>query len=390
MWHKFRRMLCYVKELLLKLFFTPLAFFARRFFGDYKKLWLVCERGNDARDNGYWFFKYLSECHPEVNARFIITDDSVDKQKVSVLGKTVSFKSFSHYLCYYAADYLIGTHVQPCAPDLILHYHLAKYKIKPRGKQVFLQHGVIYNEMKWLWRDSLYIDLFVCGAKPEYDYIKSTYGHPEGVVRYLGLCRFDNLIKSNSRQKMILLMPTWRGSKYPSGKDFLKTPYYLHFQSLINNPVLDELLSQNGYKLVFYPHIEIQKDMHFFSTASKHILLADKQSFQIQELITSCSLLITDYSSVFFDVAFLNRPQIFYQFDSDDFRKYHYQKGYLDFKHDGLGEVCETETQVVEALKKYIDGNMQLEPVYKKRIDNFFILHDDKNCDRIYNSICSL
>ena len=101
-------------------------------------------------------------------------------------------------------------------------------------------------------------------------------------------------------------------------------------------------------------------------------------------------MLITDYSSVFFDVAFLNRPQIFYQFDSDDFRKYHYQKGYLDFKHDGLGEVCETETQVVEALKKYIDGNMQLEPVYKKRIDNFFVLHDDKNCERIYNSICSL
>lgn len=375
---------------MLKAFFTPLAFFARKALPGYQHLWLVCERGNDARDNGYRFFQYLKETHSEIRAKFVISPTSADREKVMALGNCVNFKSFRHYLCYYAADYLIGTHVQPCAPDLILHYHLARLGLRPRGKQIFLQHGIIYNEMKWLWHRALYIDLFVCGAKPEYDYISSTYGHPKGVVQYLGLCRFDSLFHSNNRQKTIVLMPTWRGSHYPSGKAFLKTPYYLHFQSLLNNPALQALLEKSGYQLIFYPHIEIQKDMHYFSTPFRNITLADKEHFQIQELLTGCALLITDYSSVFFDIAYLRRPQIFYQFDYDDFRKFHYQKGYLDFKQNATGEVCETEQELLSALKKYIDRDMTIEEKYRKRMDALFPLHDDQNCARTFKAICQL
>ena len=27
----------------------------------YKDAWLICERGTEARDNGYWMFKYIRE-----------------------------------------------------------------------------------------------------------------------------------------------------------------------------------------------------------------------------------------------------------------------------------------------------------------------------------------
>ncbi|MFR6589327.1 MAG: hypothetical protein ACLURV_03080 [Gallintestinimicrobium sp.] len=37
-----------------------------------------------------------------------------------------------------------------------------------------------------------------------------------------------------------------------------------------------------------------------------------------------------------FDVAFLRKPVVYYQFDEEEFRKYHYQKGYFDFRRDGL------------------------------------------------------
>ncbi|MDO4487903.1 MAG: CDP-glycerol glycerophosphotransferase family protein, partial [Eubacteriales bacterium] len=225
--------------MILKILFTVLGFFARLFCKPYRDLWLIMERGNDARDNGYWFFRYLREEHPEINCAYVITDDSIDRERVSSIGRTITYKSPEHYLAYYSAKYLLSTHVQPCAPDLILHYHLAKYGIRPGGKEVFLQHGIIKDEMQWLWRKNLHVDMFVCGAKPEYDYIKKVYGHPEGVVRYTGLCRFDNLIKAGEPDKMILVMPTWRGSGYPSGSDFVNTAYYKSFQGLLNSRVLD-------------------------------------------------------------------------------------------------------------------------------------------------------
>ena len=165
----------------------------------YRELWLVCERGNDARDNGYWFYRYLKEEHPEINARYVIETESADRAKIEALGGMVPRGSFSHYLAYYCADFLVGTHVQPCAPDLILFYHLAGKGIRARGKQVFLQHGIIKDEMEWLHRKNMYMDLFVCGAKPEYEYIRDTFGYPEHVPQYVGLARFDNLIRAERK-----------------------------------------------------------------------------------------------------------------------------------------------------------------------------------------------
>ena len=367
-----------------------LGFFIKHFSDEYKNLWLVCERGNDARDNVYWFYKYLKENHSEINARYIIDKSSPDFEKIAKLGGFVQYRSFKHYLMYYCADCHAGTHVQPCAPDLIMHYHLATKGIRARGKHIFLQHGVIYNEMKWLHKGSLYVDMFVCGAKPEYDYISNTFGHDKDVPQYLGLCRFDNLIRAGKSDKMILVMPTWRGSDYPSGKNFVNTNYFKTFNSIINNQELDKMLCESGCKLIFYPHVEIQKDMHYFSTKSENIILADKTGYDVQELLMSCSLLITDYSSVFFDVAYLNKPAIYYQFDEQEFRKFHYQKGTFDYRKDGFGSVVEDEKSLLYEIKHCIENDFVIDECYKSRIKTYFPLHDDKNCERTMKAIQNL
>ena len=164
--HKLLRALCYLKELLAMLLCKLLGAVCRALSPAYRSIWLVGERGTDARDNGYWFYRYLRTQHPELRAYYVITADSPDAEKIAALGGAVQRCSFRHYLLYYCADYLAGTHVQPCAPDLMVHYHLAAKGIRARGKQVFLQHGVIKDEMQWLHRGNLYLDLFVCGAKP--------------------------------------------------------------------------------------------------------------------------------------------------------------------------------------------------------------------------------
>ena len=53
--------------------------------------------------------------------------------------------------------------------------------------------------MEWLHRKNMYMDLFVCGAKPEYEYIRDTFGYIRNTCRsYVGLARFDNLIAGQS------------------------------------------------------------------------------------------------------------------------------------------------------------------------------------------------
>ena len=59
MLHILKRLPVYLKHVLLLILLRPAAAVLRRTNRAYRHLWLVMERGFDARDNGYWFFRYL-------------------------------------------------------------------------------------------------------------------------------------------------------------------------------------------------------------------------------------------------------------------------------------------------------------------------------------------
>ena len=59
--------------------------------------WLISERGKDARDNGYVFYKYLKREHPEIPIKFVISDDSPDRLRVDDCD-VIRFRSLKHYL----------------------------------------------------------------------------------------------------------------------------------------------------------------------------------------------------------------------------------------------------------------------------------------------------
>ena len=382
--NKLKRLPVYLKNVLLLALLWPVAAVLRRTNKSYRHLWLVMERGFDARDNAYWFFRYLRREHPRINACYIIDKSSPDYEKVSRLGPTAAWRSIRHYLMYLAADMLISTHVQPCAPDLMAYYHLRQIGIRPRGKQIFLQHGIIKDEMQWMRYPQMKVDFFTSGAKPEYDYLISEFGYPEGVVQYTGLCRFDNLLRGNAPSREILVMPTWRGSGYPQGEDFYDTAFYRRFQSMLENPSLLRLLEERDLRLVFYPHIELQKELDKFRSPSERVILASWRDYDVQTLLMRCCLLITDYSSVFFDVGYMEKPIIYYQFDLEDFLKYHYQKGYFSYEDHGFGPVVHTEEALVRAVQECAGEDFRMQQKYRERLDAFYPLRDEQNCERTF------
>ena len=390
MLNKLKRLPVYLVNVFLLAVLWPAAAVLRRTHPAYRNLWLVMERGFDARDNGYWFFRYLREQQPHINARFVISRTSPDYDKVARLGPTCEWRSLKHYLMYLAADMLISTHVQPCAPDLMAYYHLRQIGIRARGKQIFLQHGIIKDEMMWMRYPTMKVDFFASGGKMEYDYLEKEFGFPDGVIRYTGLCRFDNLIRGNNPSGEILVMPTWRGSNYPQGEQFYETAFYRHFQSLLENPRLMALLEERDMKLIFYPHIELQKELDKFRSPSERVVLAGWQDYDVQTLLMRCDLLITDYSSVFFDLGYMEKPVIYYQFDKEEFLKYHYQKGYFSYEDHGFGPVVQTEEELADAVAECAANDFRLDEKYRRRLDAFYSVRDERNCERTYKILSEM
>ena len=390
MLNKLKKIPVYLKNVFLLAVLWPVAAVLRRTDPDYRHLWLVMERGFDARDNAYWFFRYLRERQPKINARYVIDQDSPDLEKVAQLGPVVSWRSLRHYLMYLSADMLISTHVQPAAPSLMTYYHLRQVGIRPRGKQIFLQHGIIKDEMKWMRYPTMKVDFFASGGKLEYDYLVSEFGYPEGVIQYTGLCRFDNLIRGNDPSNEILVMPTWRGSNYPQGEQFYETAFYQQFQSMLENPSLLRLLEERDLKLIFYPHIELQKELDKFRAPSERVILASWRDYDVQQLLMRCSLLITDYSSVFFDAGYMEKPVIYYQFDQEEFRKFHYQEGYFSYEEHGFGPVVLTEDALVDAVRECAGNDFRMQEKYRDRLEAFYPVRDEQNCERTYQILCRM
>lgn len=348
-----------------------------------RKLWLICEDGYTARDNGYHFYKYIRENYPKDYCFYVIDKKASDYSKVKEYGNIVQFKSLKHWLYYLSAQYNISNHKHgnPCQSFFyIIHVILKLY-----NNRVFLQHGITVNDSKWIYYKNTRFKYFICGAKREYEYIKEKFGYPDENVIYTGFPRFDNLYNNHINKNQVLIMPTWRnwlGGNYVTDKQFEDTNYYKSWNELINNQKLIEYIEQNDIIIYFYPHQHTQKFIHLFNSSSNNIKIVDNSSKDIQDLLKESQLLITDYSSVFMDFAYMNKPLIYYQFDKEEYREKQLQEGYFSYLNDGFGPITNNMDSTISYLKEIL--NQGLSKKYIDRINSFFEIKDQKNCERIY------
>lgn len=356
-----------------------------------RKLWLVSERGMDARDNGYHMFRYIREHDPSREVYYVIAKDSADRKRVEPFGNVIDYGSIRHYLMFLAADVLISTHIMGFSPNRNFYTTLIK-RIPLHGKTVFLQHGIISSDLRQLYAENTHADLFICGAKQEYDYIRETFGYKHDEVKYTGLARYDNLYACTPKRQ-ILIMPTWRrklADMVKRGQSIADTDYVRRWNDLLNDPRLLKAAEEHEVGIVFYPHYEMQKHIELFSSPSQNVVIADFDHYDVQQLLKESALLITDSSSVHFDFAYMKKPCLYYQFDWQDFLANHYAKGYYDHRTMGFGEVTDDEAELVELVIGYIETDFREKEEYQRRVEAFFTLRDQNNCRRIYEEIIRL
>ena len=241
-----------------------------------KEIWLVCEDRMEARDNGFCFFEFLNKEHPEIASYYAISPKSKDFSKVQAVGKTVRYGSLKHWILYFAAKHNISSQ-KAGKPNAAVCYVLEVFGLV-KSKAVFLQHGITVNKAEWLFYPNTKMRLFLCGAKPEFDYVKELFGYPEENVVYTGFSRFDEYHRVKANSKQIVLMPSWRewiaskneySKEFEDTSDFTNTEYYQKYQALINDKDLIALLNERDLTLYFYPHRNMQKYIHLFSASSK-------------------------------------------------------------------------------------------------------------------------
>ncbi|MDO4921680.1 MAG: CDP-glycerol glycerophosphotransferase family protein [Phascolarctobacterium sp.] len=364
------------------------------------EIWLFSDRINKADDNGEALFKYVNENNLPVNAYFVIRKDSADYAVVKKLGKVLDYHSWKHKLYHLLADKTVSS----AADDFVYNpfYNNEKYyhDILYKQKRIFLQHGITKDNLSdWLNRYNKNLSLFVTSAVPEYESIvQGEYFYSDSVVKLTGMPRYDRLV--DKKEKVVTIMPTWRSSLgsnatyFDDGikrydKTVMNSQYFKYYNEFINHPRLLQAAVEMGYVIQFMPHPNLIGYIDWFDRNNVKFCSI---STNYRDIFAESSMIITDYSSVAFDFAYLRKPVIYTQFDKEQvFSGSHiYSKGYFDYERDGFGEVEYDLEKTVDRIIEYMENDCTLKDKYRERIERFFAFNDRNNCRRVWEAIKSI
>jgi Putative glycosyl/glycerophosphate transferases involved in teichoic acid biosynthesis TagF/TagB/EpsJ/RodC len=326
-----------------------------------KNRWLIGERRDTAQDNSYHLFRYLRTNKPGLPVYYVIDRNSPDYDRVKPYGNIVTFGSIRHTMYLLTSCMTINSYIESANMYTGSYKNIKKQFPSWKAQhKVFLQHGVIgvSRVNHSLHRNRTDYSLFVVSSPFEKQHIVEEFGYTDQEVIVTGLPRWDHL-EDTSAGNEILLMPTWR--KWIKSEDQLwKSNYWQTYHALLSSPRLHSLLEQRNWKITFYPHYKIQQLLGGLPAYHERIQVVRQGEETVQQLLKRHRLLITDYSTVSFDFAYMNKSVMFYQFDYDEFYSSHYNEGPIDHKNDLFGKVLETEEQLLDELEA---SGMRADPV---------------------------
>lgn len=176
--------------------------------------------------------------------------------------------------------------------------------------------------------------------------------------------------------KIITYMPTFRDN----------TQEVFSFHQLEQHPRLNELLEKHNAVIVQRAHfVSSQRGSGTGESGNWRITSLDR--ITSQELLAATDLLVTDYSSCFFDYLMLDRPVVHYLYDYE-----YYAKQDRGLYHPKEEVVCGDDAQDVESLLENLDENLSNPAKHAalretRRMQNMTYESAD-SCRRIYEEIC--
>ncbi|MDR3344689.1 MAG: bifunctional glycosyltransferase family 2 protein/CDP-glycerol:glycerophosphate glycerophosphotransferase [Oscillospiraceae bacterium] len=369
-----------------------------------KKYLLFCDRPMQAGDNAEAFFRYYNKNHRKQakNCYYILDKHSPDLKRIRKIGKVAKYGSLKHKFLYLNCKTLFSSHVHPLFTNAFDHKTERKfYADLLNFKLIWLQHGVLEKDVpKQANRYNQKVSAVVISSRHEkLIWGQSSYYYGEERLLQSGLPRFDLL--KNAAQNIITVIPTWRnyltGAVQSTGlhgtKDgFEDSDYFKNYSAFLTDTRLEAMLRQHGYKLRFVLHPGMAEYFDQFSALGTDVVeICETTKISFNHIIDTSKLMITDYSSVAFDFAYLGKPLLYFQFDKEQFFSLHYSPSeFFSYEKNGFGAVVKTVDELIAGLGHFFGVDFKNDEEYLARINNTFLFRDQNCCKRLYEAVSAM
>ena len=345
----------------------------------------VCYGGRKYDDSTRVLYEYIKSNPKYKNLKMIWAFVDIDKFDMVPKGEKVKIDTIKYYITALKAKYWITN-------SSVLRGLNFK---KKETKYIIFQHGTLgikklgvdlkQNNKSFRIKKKEPIDMFVIQGKKERDKIKEAFGYEDSKIKMWGLPRNDELadvtdekikecrkkLNIPENKKVILYAPTYREFRQDESKN-----------SILENPFDFEKLKELSDKYVFVitAHYEVVKLLNLPNNSDFVINAFDYP--YINDLLISADILISDYSSIIFDYAILERPILCYAYDYDIYMK---ERGtYIDLNKLFFDGVIKTQDELLSIIKK-LDYKKECE--HTKKIKDEYIGKYGDTVSKIANTI---
>jgi hypothetical protein len=358
------------------------------------------DRFRDANDSGEILFRHLREHHPDINAWFVLEKGGPEWTRFKAAGhgdRLIAHESLEWRLLMAHAKHVLSSHAEDVVirPEPILEF------TDPQWRFHFLQHGVIKDDIS-AWLDPKKLETFIVSTPREMASIAgdhSPYTFTTREVALTGLPRFDRLHEIGlrypaERRDLVLVTPTWRNAlvppmiegsqRRPMDPALLETDFVSTWLAFLADERLATACAEQGLTLGFLPHPILQPWLPLMNLPA-HVQPLTYEGHDPQELFARARVLVTDFSSIAFNAAYLERPVVYYQFDADVVASGAHvgRPGYFEYERDGFGPVTATLDTAVQATLDALTHGPDPHPTYQARIDATFPHRDGQCCERV-------
>lgn len=205
-------------------------------------------------------------------------------------------------------------------------------------------------------------DIFATAFEASATIIESGYPRNDQLINnnhLEAINRLKNELGIPTDKTIILYAPTWRDNlKDDSGNFRFDPPFDLKR--------LETLANEHNAVFIFRMHYLVSNSLKLPVNSTSLIDLST--NVDISSLYLISDLLITDYSSVFFDYANLHRPMLFYTYDLIDYRD-NIRGFYFDIESQAPGPLAIEEDDFFNYLQEYL--NYKCYSDYQEKLNDF-------------------
>ena len=147
------------------------------------------------------------------------------------------------------------------------------------------------------------------------------------------------------------------------------------------------LLEKYDARLVFYIHPKLISHLNLFTSDNPRVDMIEQGTEKLNRIMMESSMIITDYSSVAWDMLYMDKPAVYYQFDQE---KYLTVTGsYIDFNTELPGDVCFSEDDVIKAVEEAAERGWSLTDEAASKCEGWYYKKDKNNSKRTYEYLKS-